>query len=501
MPVHRLHYLAIIIFLSLWSSFSHATPRIMALGDSITNGGQGFASYRYPLYFDLLANSYDVNFVGNRNTVYLGDVAGNPDLALYPDYYLSFDRDHEGYWGQTTDYVLNNVIDAVMPVNQPDVVLIHLGTNDLGQSGAAGVAQAVNNLPQIIQRIRNYRPMVRILLAQLIPIGPGTGYFSNAAQVAVLNSEIVNIAASTNTAESPVIVVDLNSGFDISSHMQGDGLHPNLAGEVFMATAWLAALQPVLDDIGDGFPLTPPPLPTAAELDFEIPVLGDSSLAAGQPGPGTVSGWQFSTTSASNYAGIYNPPATTYTNAGGSATPTGASGANVAYLVNMQAGATVAVQRVIGVLQTNHRYQISVAVGQRLGSSPYSGVNFGGYQIELMVNGTAIANVTDAVTSVQGSFVDATLMMDANNVSTAFHGELLSLRLSPSSTNADIHVDFDNVRIVNILIGDLDNNDVVNSQDIGIMMQRWDSTDTAANLDGIGNVDSLDLALLLQALE
>ncbi|MEO1087168.1 MAG: G-D-S-L family lipolytic protein, partial [Acidobacteriota bacterium] len=73
-----------------------APTRILFVGDSITQGGQGYASYRYPLYFDLLVAGYDVDFVGPR------DAAHNnvpPQPALYPDYDTTFDRDHAGYWG------------------------------------------------------------------------------------------------------------------------------------------------------------------------------------------------------------------------------------------------------------------------------------------------------------------------------------------------------------------------------------------------------------------
>jgi lysophospholipase L1-like esterase len=218
-----------------------AQTRIMPLGDSITQGGQGYASYRYELWFDLLGAGYSVDFVGRRDFTNGGD----PVLTWYPEYLTTFDRDHEGYWGWRTDEIATIVL-AATTAAQPEIVLIHLGTNDIGQMGAAGVVNADANLRAIIGIVRAVVPDVTILLAQVIPIGPGTSYFDNADQVDPLNTYIAAIAADSTTSSSPVIVVDQNSGFDLGTMMQNDGLHPNLLGEAEMASVWVAVLDTVL---------------------------------------------------------------------------------------------------------------------------------------------------------------------------------------------------------------------------------------------------------------
>ena len=79
-----------------------AQTRIMALGDSITHGGQGFASYRYPLWFALDDLGFAVELVGRQTEIFGGDP---PNLLLYPEYLTQFDPDHEGYWGFRTDQI------------------------------------------------------------------------------------------------------------------------------------------------------------------------------------------------------------------------------------------------------------------------------------------------------------------------------------------------------------------------------------------------------------
>ncbi|MCP5043475.1 MAG: hypothetical protein GY944_20805, partial [bacterium] len=178
-----------------------AQTRIMPVGDSITQGGQGFASYRYPLYFDLVADGFAVDFVGSRD--FLNGMT-LPNATSYPNYLTTFDRDHEGYWGDRTDE-LEGVVQVAAQTFQPEVVLIHLGTNDIGQLGAAGVIAADQNLRDIITLMRTEVPNATFLLARVIPIGPGSGYGTNAAQVTPLNAAIDSVVAAMDTPQSPVL--------------------------------------------------------------------------------------------------------------------------------------------------------------------------------------------------------------------------------------------------------------------------------------------------------
>jgi len=86
-----------------------------------------------------------------------------------------------------------------------------------------------------------------------VPLNPSAGsYGANHAQIPVLNTQIMSLAASLHTAQSPIVVVDHFSGFDFATLLR-DGIHPNLAGEARMAQCWLPALQRILTG----------PLPTA----------------------------------------------------------------------------------------------------------------------------------------------------------------------------------------------------------------------------------------------
>jgi len=218
-----------------------AQVKIMPLGDSNTHGVEEHASYRYELWFDLELAGYDVDFVGRQTNV-RGDLTPNP--AWYPDYFTTFDRDHEGYTGLRSDEVANLVI-AAATAGQPDVVLVHLGTNDVGQLGAIGVTNADVHLRLVIDRLRSVRPAVVILLAQVIPMGPASKFGANEAFVAPLNAAIATVAADKSTPQSPVVLVDQHTGFDPQTMLQGDDLHANILGETRMSAVWLESLASV----------------------------------------------------------------------------------------------------------------------------------------------------------------------------------------------------------------------------------------------------------------
>ena len=98
----------------------------MPLGDSITESNMGQHSYRYYLWHMLINDGYQVNFVGSRHGVGNGPPA-NAD----------FDMDHEGHAGWRADEILNH-IQAWATAASPDVVLLHIGTNDVCQRHSVG---------------------------------------------------------------------------------------------------------------------------------------------------------------------------------------------------------------------------------------------------------------------------------------------------------------------------------------------------------------------------
>lgn len=204
--------------------------RIMPLGDSITQGYA--ASYREPLWHALQDAGWEVDFVGSMDRYYGG--------GMRPQQY---DPDHEGHWGWFADEVLARIADWAARA-EPDIALVHLGTNDIGSG--QGPQDTVKEVERIVGLLRQQNPNIHVLLAAIIPIGHAGANI----RVKTYNAALGALAGSLDDARSRILLVDQFSGFDASQDTY-DGLHPNESGIQKMAIRWLSALQQLRSDQPD----------------------------------------------------------------------------------------------------------------------------------------------------------------------------------------------------------------------------------------------------------
>jgi len=199
------------------------TPlRIMPLGDSITQGAAG--NYRRPLWIALGEAGMSVDFVGSMSRGYTdGDDASD------------YDTDHEGHWGWRADQVLGR-IDQWTAQATPDVVLIHLGTNDIG--GGQDIDETVDEIDQIIERLRTHNPDVHVLLAAIIPVA----HYAATIRIEEFNEGLAELAKAKDTPTLRVVLVDHFTGFDAEQDTY-DGIHPNDGGNQKMANRWFIGIQ------------------------------------------------------------------------------------------------------------------------------------------------------------------------------------------------------------------------------------------------------------------
>jgi lysophospholipase L1-like esterase len=204
--------------------------RILPLGDSITQGDADHVSYRYALWTMLVDEGLDFDFVGNQT----GNHEGDP---VWPDHQgLEFDRDHEGHWGWHADQLLDE-LPGWLEHYDPEVVLLHIGTNDAWNEQPA--SQIGEEIGEIIEVLRDDVPEVVVLLARPLPIA----YPDVDAILGDLSDELDSVVAEHDTIESPIVLVDMREGFDADADTY-DGIHPDEGGEQKMAERWLEALLP-----------------------------------------------------------------------------------------------------------------------------------------------------------------------------------------------------------------------------------------------------------------
>ncbi len=248
------YILSVIVLLQFLSvSASEAVIKIMPLGDSITEGSASDAnpddsdhwvSYRKLLWDQLITAGYDIDFVGS--------VSGGD---LIPD----FDPDHEGHGGWSDDDIVfgnpsntgaGKLADWLAD-QQPDIVLLHIGTNDLQTN-----ADAVES---ILDEIDAYSPDAWVVLARIINRNCSLDFPVPCVQsvtTTTFNDNVEDMALDriTNPANPAfpdrIILVDMEDGAGFDYRVEPDGdmannLHPFATGYTKMAGVWLSTIQEV----------------------------------------------------------------------------------------------------------------------------------------------------------------------------------------------------------------------------------------------------------------
>jgi len=217
-----------------------ATPlRIMPLGDSITAGP---GCWRAKLWHRLQTSGYtNIDFVGTQS-----DGGG-----CNPGY--SYDFDHEGHGGYSaTGIAGNDQLPPWLDAAKPDIVLMHLGTNDMW-GGYIPLQDKLTAFTKLVGQMRVQNPAMKIIVAQIIPMS-AAACSTCPADVAALDNALPAWAAGLTTAKSPVVLADLWTGYDAVAD-NVDGVHPNDTGFQKMSDAWYPVLAQVL---GGTTPTTPP---------------------------------------------------------------------------------------------------------------------------------------------------------------------------------------------------------------------------------------------------
>lgn len=211
--------------LLLTGSTTHAQSaglRLMPIGDSITAGYRSTTGngYRGPLYPELINQGDALDFVGSQRSG------------------VMFDPDNEGYYGDRIDQI-SGLINGELALYQPNVVLLHIGTNDLGQNYQVSTAPA--RLASLIDQIIADDPTVTVLVAQLIPNSTA----SVESDIVAYNTQIPAIVQARVNAGKHVSMVSMSA---LTTADLSDGLHPNDGGYQKMANAWDAGIQQVIAD-------------------------------------------------------------------------------------------------------------------------------------------------------------------------------------------------------------------------------------------------------------
>ena len=156
-----------------------------------------------------------------------------------------FQSPHEGYSGHPANRFLpgqtqggNPGIDVMMS-QSPDVVLLHLGSNDMRL--AQSISGTANEIDQIVTRIWANNSAAEVFVANVIP------WYGTSSTNSNVQSDIQQLGTAietwvTNKADSRLHLVDVRSQYS-PNMMISDLIHPNAVGEAHIADAFLDALD------------------------------------------------------------------------------------------------------------------------------------------------------------------------------------------------------------------------------------------------------------------
>ena len=265
---------------------------ILPYGDSITHGYNTYnrANYRIPLYQKLEMLGYNVKAVGFWKSNY-----GNNYMRSYTPAGVETDMDdwlsHSGVWSarvgavnEWSETLTENVEPTLDQAGYPDVVLMHIGTND----GTALTAQQnFDAQTNIVQRILDNRDNVKVVMSTILPLQTGhSKYFLNADRIEPTNELLREFFKNLPAAwQDKVYLADLWAYVpDTTENYVSDNTHPDWIGHDKMAEGWLSVLTNIFPnaDVEFNAAKSVPASPTKFGAAEYVPAayLKDMNLAA-----------------------------------------------------------------------------------------------------------------------------------------------------------------------------------------------------------------------------
>ncbi|MEN8203319.1 MAG: fibronectin type III domain-containing protein [Bacteroidota bacterium] len=243
--------LAVVLVLSC-SKLRAQTYRILPLGNSITEGmGEEYIaesqriSYRKKLFDLLSAGGYNFDFAGHRN-------AG---------YELLSDADHGGIpgtRGQYVDRLLRDGYDErwgiqITPASTPyldnypaDIILLHIGTNDITHGEGSGTSDIVNILNRIDEWEASSGTHVVVFIARIIRRTDSGASNTTTIQY---NDNLASLVASRGDPSVILVNIETGAGINYNTELMSDGVHPTQSAYDKMGNKWYSSLSSYLNSV------------------------------------------------------------------------------------------------------------------------------------------------------------------------------------------------------------------------------------------------------------
>ncbi len=207
-----------------FSDCSNKKLKIMAIGDSVTQGGAKPEEFSYRLQLSKMLDKagYKVDFLGKQHSL--------PGKNFkWP---AGFDNDHEGFYGKTTLYVAQALKKDLAKTDtiSPDIALILLGNND--QNKINLLSSLVLPMKAIIKALREKNSKITILIGTLN---------LNSINYKYIRWHLNLVRWLDDSKESRIILVSMHHDWNLQDTF--DGIHPSVTGQEKIAKEWFKAIH------------------------------------------------------------------------------------------------------------------------------------------------------------------------------------------------------------------------------------------------------------------
>jgi lysophospholipase L1-like esterase len=118
--------------------------------------------------------------------------------------------------------------------SQPDIVLLHIGTNDRTTTNPEGVNQILNEIDMYEQ---NSGKHVQVYVALIIDRQEHDG------RIPIFNQRLNDLLQQRISQGDDIVIVDMYNGAGLTSSDYADNTHPNNNGYYKMANVWFNAIM------------------------------------------------------------------------------------------------------------------------------------------------------------------------------------------------------------------------------------------------------------------
>ena len=152
-------------------------------------------------------------------------------------------NEHEGFKGFIINHILMRMQRDKILLSQPDVVLLHAGTNDMAHDASRQYWRgATGRLEALLDEILRTAPNATVIVAQITQ----SSLEGLKERIDQFNGAIPGIVAARAETGAKVLTVDMSRIGADGTHLV-DGAHPDDEGYALMADVWLAGVEAVIE--------------------------------------------------------------------------------------------------------------------------------------------------------------------------------------------------------------------------------------------------------------